>query len=220
MFDEIYKSYFDMSFAQNGLYETIIPEINCSESVPDIIIGDMIPHEMIPHEMIPHEMISYEMIPHDMFLHDMFLHDIIPQEMIPQEIIPGETNHCETIPDEIIPDIIRIKDPRKIKKVICGPHRKLNGNYLPSFIYLLWKIINEESCCEWTNNGMMFSIINLKQFEKILPKYFKHSNFTSFKRQLNYYNFEKKYCGPLVWQNKYFQENNIKLLSKINRKKY
>jgi hypothetical protein len=42
----------------------------------------------------------------------------------------------------------------------------------------------------WDSDGQSFSILDMKEFEAyVLPKYFRHSRFTSFVRQLNMYNF-------------------------------
>ena len=44
----------------------------------------------------------------------------------------------------------------------------------------------------WTNDGLMFIVKDPEQFAaKIIPAYFKHSNFSSFVRQLNFYGFRK-----------------------------
>ncbi|KAF0720061.1 Aste57867_593 [Aphanomyces stellatus] len=45
---------------------------------------------------------------------------------------------------------------------------------------------------EWSNHGRAFVIKKIKDFERtMLPKYFKHSNFASFSRQLRFYGFDK-----------------------------
>lgn len=44
----------------------------------------------------------------------------------------------------------------------------------------------------WTASGDSFVVINTNEFTKdILPRHFKHSNFASFVRQLNKYDFHK-----------------------------
>jgi hypothetical protein len=49
----------------------------------------------------------------------------------------------------------------------------------------------------WTPGGKSFLILDVKKFsEDILPNYFKHSKFTSFNRQLNFYGFRKIRIDP------------------------
>jgi heat shock transcription factor 1 len=44
----------------------------------------------------------------------------------------------------------------------------------------------------WNEDGTAFIVKKVNEFsEHVLPKYFKHSNFASFVRQLNMYDFHK-----------------------------
>jgi len=58
-----------------------------------------------------------------------------------------------------------------------------------------YEIVDEkkyDSIITWTEDGEKFIIKKLSDFsEIILPKFFKHNNFSSFIRQLNMYDFHK-----------------------------
>ena len=66
-----------------------------------------------------------------------------------------------------------------------------------------------------------FIILSQESFcQYILPKYFRHGNFSSFIRMLNLYDFHKENKlteGP-VFYNKYFQKDQKILLHQITRK--
>ena len=50
----------------------------------------------------------------------------------------------------------------------------------------------DAAVCSWSEDGETFVVKNPTKFEQeIIPQYFKHSKFTSFVRQLNFYAFRK-----------------------------
>nr|CCA26146.1 HSFtype DNAbinding protein putative [Albugo laibachii Nc14] len=75
----------------------------------------------------------------------------------------------------------------------------------------------------WTDNGKAFEIRDMdKMMEFVLPKYFKHRKYTSFQRQLNYFNFKKWTKSKAVictFSNEYFIRDDVKAALKISRKK-
>lgn len=74
---------------------------------------------------------------------------------------------------------------------------------------------------EWTDEGNCFIVKDKEKFSReILPKYFKHSKFSSFVRQLNMYDFHKirKEKEIPIFKHKYFKENCMDQLHKIKRK--
>lgn len=66
---------------------------------------------------------------------------------------------------------------------------------VPAFVEKLWDILEAREdpiSLEWTEHGQSFIIKDKEVLcSSILPKYFKHSNLSSFVRQLNMYNFRK-----------------------------
>eukprot|EP00529_Nitzschia_sp_RCC80_P012999 CAMPEP_0113493854 /NCGR_PEP_ID=MMETSP0014_2-20120614/28808_1 /TAXON_ID=2857 /ORGANISM="Nitzschia sp." /LENGTH=606 /DNA_ID=CAMNT_0000387733 /DNA_START=21 /DNA_END=1841 /DNA_ORIENTATION=+ /assembly_acc=CAM_ASM_000159 len=68
---------------------------------------------------------------------------------------------------------------------------------VPIFLKKTWAMIDsctEPDICGWNDddNGESFVVKDPKRFEsEIIPQFFKHSKFTSFVRQLNFYSFRK-----------------------------
>lgn len=66
---------------------------------------------------------------------------------------------------------------------------------IPGFVAKLFRMVDEDASTgliHWTPTGKSFLVANPEEFSKqILPKYFKHNNFSSFVRQLNMYGFHK-----------------------------
>ncbi|XP_077098419.1 heat shock factor protein isoform X2 [Siphateles boraxobius] len=68
-------------------------------------------------------------------------------------------------------------------------------NSVPAFVSKLWALVEAESTNElicWSQDGCSFLVQDEQRFcREVLPLYFKHSNMTSFVRQLNMYGFHK-----------------------------
>ncbi|KCV70843.1 hypothetical protein H696_03200 [Fonticula alba] len=66
---------------------------------------------------------------------------------------------------------------------------------IPAFLDKLYRMLSEnkfQHLMTWNQNGTTFLVLKPEGFAReVLPKYFKHSNFSSFVRQLNMYGFKK-----------------------------
>ncbi|XP_008460754.3 heat stress transcription factor B-3 [Cucumis melo] len=72
----------------------------------------------------------------------------------------------------------------------------------------------------WNSDGTAFVVWQTAEFAKdILPKLFKHSNFSSFVRQLNTYGFRKVTTKRWEFCNEKFQKGEKKKLCEIQRRK-
>ncbi|KAG2172244.1 hypothetical protein INT43_004785, partial [Umbelopsis isabellina] len=102
-----------------------------------------------------------------------------------------------------------------------------------TFVHKLFDMIDDPSCQQlisWNYNGQSFIVCNVVEFSKdVLPKHFKHSNFSSFVRQLNMYGFHKINKTPRgqrgvaenqIWEFSHpkFLRGRTDLLDEIKRK--
>lgn len=95
----------------------------------------------------------------------------------------------------------------------------------PKFLLLLFEILQTENpkVIRWSEDGLSLQILDPAIVtDKILPKYFNHTNFHSFQRQLNYFGFRKwtkSKTDICTFSHPYFRQNQPELLQLIKRKK-
>jgi hypothetical protein len=113
----------------------------------------------------------------------------------------------------------------------CHPVKKRKNLELPSFLSKTYAMICDcpPHIASWNQDGTSFYVFDPKELsEKLFPQYFKHNNFSSFVRQLNFYGFQKvrSSCQSnskeeetriLEFKHPFFQRDHRELLSEIRR---
>ncbi|XP_038892033.1 heat stress transcription factor A-4c-like [Benincasa hispida] len=98
-----------------------------------------------------------------------------------------------------------------------------SSNTLPPFLTKTYEMVNDpstDSVVSWTSGNKSFIVWNPLEFSSdLLPRFFKHNNFSSFIRQLNTYGFRK--VDPEKWEfaNEDFEKGRPDLLRNIHRRK-
>lgn len=91
------------------------------------------------------------------------------------------------------------------------------------FLTKTYQLVDDPAVDEiisWSEDGSAFVVWNPIEFARdLLPKYFKHNNFSSFVRQLNTYGFRKIVSDRWEFSNECFRRGEKRLLCDIQRRK-
>mmetsp|Transcript_27003 Transcript_27003/g.60392 ORF Transcript_27003/g.60392 Transcript_27003/m.60392 type:complete len:602 (+) Transcript_27003:41-1846(+) len=114
-----------------------------------------------------------------------------------------------------------VNGPQSITERLRGGGSKASMP-MPDRLYDMLQSEESESMIVYLADGDGFTIIDQDRFvNELLPKYFRHNNFRSFTRQLNYYGFNSKFnpkSQAVEYEHEFFLRGRRDLLKRIVRR--
>ncbi|XP_057536892.1 heat stress transcription factor A-7a-like [Amaranthus tricolor] len=126
------------------------------------------------------------------------------------------------------PNVVTIKEEEDEEEeevmVVPKPLQSLQENGPPPFLNKTFEMVEDprtDPIVSWSTTFDSFIVWDpYKLSIDLLPKYFKHSNFSSFVRQLNTYGFRKVHLDRWEFANSGFQKGKKHLLKTVKRRNH
>ncbi|KAL9224249.1 hypothetical protein vseg_000307 [Gypsophila vaccaria] len=126
----------------------------------------------------------------------------------------------DTDDDDDTPDLFSTSKPEKneLQELLGG------SQTTPPFLRKTYEMVQNpetDDVVSWGSGGISFVVWDPFRFStELLPMFFKHSNFSSFVRQLNTYGFKKVHFDQWEFANAAFQRDKKHLLKSIKRRRH